>query len=209
MGKVKVMIVDDLKMARELFELYLRSSENYEVVRSLSTAARAEDYAQAEHVDLVIMDILTNDETNGLEASARIKAKCPNTKIVAVTSMVEASWMKRAREIGIDSFWYKEAAEDVILDVLDRTMAGESVYPDSPPKVQLGLIDSTDLSGREMEVLRLMTTGMSNARIADRLGVAENTVKKHIQHMLEKTGCGNRTELAIKARVSGVAVNID
>lgn len=53
-------------------------------------------------------------------------------KIVAVTSMPEASWIERAREIGIESFWYKEVEKESILDVMDRTMAGESIYPDGP-----------------------------------------------------------------------------
>lgn len=54
-----------------------------------------------------------------------------------------------------------------------------------------------------------MTTGVSNAAIAQKLGITENTVKNHIRHMMEKTGCKSRTELAIEARVSGIVVNID
>ena len=53
-----------------------------------------------------------------------------------------------------------------------------------------------------------MTKGLSNSEIADKLGISENTVKVHIQHMLDKTGCKNRTELAIEARVSGIAVSL-
>ena len=58
-------------------------------------------------------------------------------------------------------------------------------------------------------MLRVMTTGVSNAAIAQKLGITENTVKNHIRHMMEKTGCKSRTELAIEARVSGIVVNID
>ena len=123
--------------------------------------------------------------------------------------MPEVSWLKRAREIGIESFWYKEASQETILSVMDRTVAGESVYPDKPPKVGLGLASNTEFTERELEVLRIMTTGVSNAAIARELGITENTVKNHIRHMMEKTGYKSRTELAIEARVNGIVVNVD
>ena len=95
------------------------------------------------------------------------------------------------------------------MDVLERTIRGESVYPDAAPRVVMGLAGSDEFTDRELEVLRLMTTGMSNSRIAQRLGISEGTVKTFIHSMLEKTGYANRTELAIEARVRGVAVHID
>ena len=87
-------------------------------------------------------------------------------------------------------------------------MKGESVYPDSTPKVKLGLAFSNEFTERELEVLRIMITGVSNAAIARKLNISESTVKNHIHNMLEKTGCESRTELAIEARVSGIVVNI-
>lgn len=209
MEKVKVMIVDDQYIARQLFEMYVNSSDKYELVYSVESVAFADTFVLKKHIDLVLMDILMADGSNGLEAAERIKKDNPDIKIIAVTSMPEVSWIDRAQSIGIDSFWYKEASKENILDVMDRTMAGESVYPDNAPKVLLGFADSTDLTDRELEVLRIMTTGASNAMIADRLGITENTVKTHIRHMMEKTGCESRTELAIEARVSGIVLNIE
>ena len=88
-------------------------------------------------------------------------------------------------------------------------MAGESVYPDCPPQIPLGLSFNTEFTQRELDVLRWMTKGLSNGAIAKKLNISENTVKVHIRHMLNKTGYENRTELAIQARVSGVAVSVD
>ena len=174
MEKIKVMIVDDQFISRQLFELYIKSSERYEIIYSIESAA----FVLKQSVDLVLMDILMNDGSNGLYAAERIRKNSPDTKIIAVTSMPEYSWMKKAREIGIESFWYKEAAKETILEVMDRTMNGESVYPDCVPTVKIGLADSTDFTGRELEVLRVMTTGISNATIAKKLNITENTVKK-------------------------------
>ena len=209
MDKVRVMIVDDQFVSRKFFEMYIDASEKYEVVYSVESAAFADTYVLRNNLDLVIMDILMNDGSNGLSATERIKKNCPGIKIIAVTSMPEYSWMDRAKAIGIDSFWYKEDHRNTIIEVMDRTMRGESVYPCSTPEVRLGSVSSTELTERELEVLRIMTAGISNAAIAEKLGITENTVKNHIHNMLEKTGCGSRTELAIEARVSGIVVNID
>ena len=106
----------------------------------------------------------------------------------------------------MDSFWYKEADEIEIMDVMNRTMAGESIYPDAPMAVRLGNIMSTEVTGRELEVLREITSGASNAMVAQRLGITEGTVKVHVRNLLRKTGYSSRTELAIKARMLGAAV---
>lgn len=139
----------------------------------------------------------------------KIKKLKPNLKIIAVTSMPEVSWMNRAKEIGIESFWYKEVSEETILKIIERTLAGESVYPMETPTVKLGMIDSTELTPREIQVLRLLTTGVGNDEIADRLGVSLNTVKTHIKHLLEKTGFTSRTQLAIQARITGFVIEDD
>ncbi|MBQ9228143.1 MAG: response regulator transcription factor [Eubacterium sp.] len=207
MEKTKVMIVDDQSISRQLFEMYVRSSDRYELAFSVTSASVVEVYLLKNKVDLVLMDILMNDGSNGLDTAERIKKLYPDIKIIAVTSMPERSWITRAKSIGVDSFWFKETEEQTLLEVMDRTVAGESVYPTSAPAVRLGLASSADLSERELEVLRIITTGASNAEVAQQLGISENTVKKHVRTMLDKTGYRSRTELAIKARVIGLAIS--
>jgi two-component system vancomycin resistance associated response regulator VraR len=92
---------------------------------------------------------------------------------------------------------------------MERTMDGESVYPDDSPVVKIGQADSSQFTQRELQVLQVVTTGASNSVVAEKLGLSENTVKSHIRSMIEKTGCANRTELAIKARVIGIAISSD
>ena len=207
--KYKVVLVEDQYVARQLFELYLKDSEKYEIVRTLESASGIVEILRNVPVDLILMDILLDDHSNGMEGAAGIKKERPGIKIIAMTSMAEKSWLSRARETGIESFWYKESSRETILDVMDRTMNGESVYPDHPPRIQLGQSDNLEFTERELEVLRVMTRGMSNSGIAKKLGISENTVKVHIQHMLDKTGYENRTELSIEARIRGIAVNLD
>ena len=180
--KYKVVLVEDQYVARQLFELYLKDSEKYEIVRTLESASGIVEILRNVPVDLILMDILLDDHSNGMEGAAGIKKERPGIKIIAMTSMAEKSWLSRARETGIESFWYKESSRETILDVMDRTMNGESVYPDHPPRIQLGQSDNLEFTERELEVLRVMTRGMSNSGIAKKLGISENTVKVHIQH---------------------------
>ena len=120
--------------------------------------------------------------------------------------MPEASWLKRAREIGVDSFWYKEAQKEPILSVMARTMAGEHVYPEAVPETRVGRASSRDFTRRELEILRALVDGLSNEQIARRMHLSTSTVKTHLRHLLEKTGGENRTHLAVLARASGLVV---
>lgn len=209
MKKMKVIIVDDQYVSRQLFTMYLQDSPLYEMTACIESAAYAVEYLKSHTVDIVLMDILMGDSSNGLDASAEIKRLWPQQKIIALTSMAEGTWIDRAREIGIDSFWYKDTPQTTFLEVLDRTAAGEHVYPDNPPRVQLGQAVSTEFSDRELDVLRWLIKGLTSAEIAKKLHISEPTVKCHIAHMLEKTGYKNRTMLSINARVQGIVVNLE
>ena len=209
MKKTRVMVVDDQSISRRYVEMAAANSGRYEVVYSVKSAFAVNVYLANGGVDLVVMDILMNDGSNGLDAAQQILRHYPDIKIIAMTSMPDDTWMQRAREIGIQSFWYKEADEVSILDILDRTMAGEFVYPVLSPDVRLGLARREDFTKRELDVLRELTTGKSNGEIAQKLVISENTVKSHVRALLSKTGFSNRTELSIKARVAGLALNPD
>ena len=206
MDKYKVLIVDDQSVSRQLFESFVEQSDMYELVKAVSSAEMVDIYLARYKVDLIIMDVVMAEGINGLAASEYVKKRYPNVKILMVTSMPEVSYIERAREIGIESFWYKEDESGPFLAIMDRTMAGDNVYPDSTPKVALGSIMSSELSTAELTVLRELTTGAGNAEIAETLNISVNTVRTHIQHMLEKTGYSNRTELAIEARVRGIVI---
>ncbi len=202
----KIMIVEDQTMSRHLFELMVGHAGDYEVLYSLESASVAHIYCDKYPIDLVLMDVVMQDRSSGLEASERIKKSHPDIKIVIMTSMPEVSFIERAKAAGVDSFWYKEGDGEGILDVMRRTMAGESVYPDSTPTVTLGNILSTELTPTELDVLRELTRGASNAEIGEKLFISPTTVRSHISSMLSKTGFANRTELAIRARLEGLVI---
>ena len=201
-----VLIVEDQQMPRQLFEIFAQSSANYEHVASVANAALALDICKSRAIDLVLMDVMTEYNISGLDIAEQIKAEFPQTRIIIVTSMPEYSWLARARAIGVDSFWYKEGNKETILSVMDRTMAGEQVYPLDTPLTPIGYTNNHDFTERELDVLRELISGDSNAQIGERLNMTSGTVKWHIKNMLQKTGFHTRTELAAEARSLGIVI---
>ena len=204
-----VLIVDDQEMTRQLFEIFVNSSDKYNHVGSISNAELAFTFCRNKEVDLILMDVMTELGNSGLKAAEEIKTEFPNIKIIIVTSMPEYSWLECAKKIGVDSFWYKEAKQKSILSVMDRTMAGESIYPDTTPLVPIGNSNNHKFTNRELSILRELITGDSNAEIGERLGISASTVKFHVQSLMNKTGFRTRTELAAEARSLGIVIKTD
>lgn len=204
---INVLIVEDDPMARKLLEIYINDSEEYKLSQSIESAAMAELYCRRNSIDLILMDVCTAMDANGLDAAAKIKKSCPHIKIIIVTSQPEFSFIERARKAGVESFWYKSASAEEIIEVMNRTMAGDSVYPDTTPSLRLGEAMNFDFTEKELLVLREVVDGEADADIAEKLGMSLRTVKAHIQNMRDKTGFRNRTELAVRVRESGLVIN--
>jgi len=200
----QVLIVVDQPMPRQLMEIYVQSSDRFTHLLSISNASAALAVCRTKAVDLILMDVVTELGHSGLDAAEEIKKEFPGVKIIIVTSMPEYSWLERARKIGVDSFWYKDGQKDGFLDVMERTMAGERIFPDETPLVSIGNATNHEFTDRELDILKELTTGDSNAAIAERLHISAGTVKIHVQHLLDKTGFKTRTELVAEARCLGI-----
>lgn len=206
MKPYRVLVVEDQAMPRQLFELFIQSSEQFELAASIDNAAMADVYCSGGGIDLILMDVVTKNGANGLEAAQGIKKRWPQIKIIIVTSMPECSYIERAKRIGVDSFWYKEISQEPILSLMERTMVGESLYPDAPPQIPLGLAHSGEFTETELLILRELTGGYTDAEIGERLHMSRFTVRDYVKVMREKTGFRSRTELAVKARQSGLVI---
>ena len=205
--KVKVLVVDDQYVARSFFEIHVKMNRKYELVTSLSGAEQAIAYCSDHPVDLVIMDVMMKSGLDGLTCAKIIKQNNPDIRIIVTTSTAEADWIEKAKRAGIESFWFKEYADIPLTEVMDRTMAGELVYPGSPPNPEYGEAAKIDFSERELEVLRELTRNLTNDEIAQKLNISPHTVKHHIEHMLQKTGYKNRIDLAVNAKTLGLVVH--
>ena len=203
----RIMIVEDDPMASQLLEIYIKGHKEYELVCSIENASMAEVYCLSQKIDLILMDVCTAMNASGLDAAKKIKKNFPDIKIIIITSQPECSFIDRAREAGVDSFWYKSSKADEIISVIEKTFSGEKIYPDTTPTLELGDALSVDLSDRELEVLRELVSGKTDAEIAEKLFMSVRTVKSHITSLKNKTGFKNRTELAVRAREVGLVIN--
>lgn len=204
---INVLIVEDDRMASKLLEMFLQDSKIYKVAATVESASMAELFCSKGMCDLILMDVCTSMNASGLDAAEKIKVAYPEIKIIIITSQPEISFIERAKSIGVDSFWYKSPVESELLSIMDRTVAGEHVYPEMTPTLKMGCALSIEFTDRELDVLRELITGDTNKEIADRLNMSQYTVRDYIQSMLDKTGFRSRTELAVKARESGLVIN--
>ena len=171
--KIRVVVADDRPLPRGFFELTVRSCEGYELAASFSAAGAAVSWCLEHPPQLVILDIMMSQGIDGLTAAARLKSAFPDLRIILATSMAEAKWLDEARKLGIEAFWYKDS-EVPLPEVMDRVMTGEIVYPDIP-QLPIGRVSQTELSDRELDVLRELTACRTNQQIADSLCISVNT----------------------------------
>ena len=199
MAMRKILIVEDQALARNYLCACVDKCTDCQVAGTLFRADAALQRCGEGAVDLILMDICTESDSDGLVAAESIKKIYPQIKIVMVTSMLEGRFLDRAKKIGADSFWYKDSPSGDLVGVIEGTLAGKHFWPDSVPSVRLGNTLSCDLSDREIETLRLLCEGKTNAEIAEKLNVGESSVRTYINRMLEKTGYTNRNRLMIAA----------
>ena len=193
----RVLIVEDQKMAQENMEAIVQSSEDYILAGTISNAADAELVCMHKPVDLILMDVCTAYDESGIEACAIIKKKHPKIKVIIVTSMAEHTFIEKGKEANADSFWYKDASHNELIDMMERTMKGEHIFPDKTPEVRLGLSSSYELTNAEFEVLRALMQSTGDEDAAKMLGCTKANIRWHVGKILEKTGYRTRTELLI------------
>ena len=194
---IRVLIVEDQKMAQENMEAIIQSSENYTLAGIIANAADTELFCMRSGVDLILMDVCTARDESGIDACGVIKRKFPQTKVIIVTSMAEHTFIEKAKEVNADSFWYKDASRDELLTVMDRTMRGERIFPEKTPEVKLGLTTSYELTRSELDVIRALMQSTSDEDAARMLGCTKANIRWHLSKILDKTGYRTRMELLI------------
>lgn len=195
----KILLVEDSRISRETLESRLARSPDYLLLAAIENAANAEIACMNGQIDLILMDVCTAGDESGLKAAAAIKKHNPGIKIIIMTSMPEHSFLQKAKDCGCDGFWYKEYGEIDILEVCDRVMRGEAVWPQATPAISVGGASSRSLTERELAVLRALALGQKYEEIGETLGISTNTVKYHIKNLLQKTGCRSAMQLVVDA----------
>ena len=201
-----ILVEDDLYIQKHFVDRLAADGE-FHLVGVFRDAFEAEKHCDAT-VKLVLMDVQTQHKHSGLAAAERIKKAFPQIKIVVATSLVDPQVLERAKMGAADSLWYKDGDEGTLMQVVRRTMAGEHIFPDAPPSVEIGTAMSAEFTKGEMKVLRCLVRGLSYNEIAKELGIEPSTVKYHVINMLQKTNLENKLQLAIAATEAKLVVEL-
>ena len=191
-----VLVEDNLTIQKYLSDM-LAAEGRFQLEAVYRDAFEAEALCASGGIDLVLMDVQTLHNHSGLSIGERLRRGGGRTKVVAVTSLVDPEILDRARGGAADSLWYKDHGSEELLRVIDRTLAGERVFPDAPPSVELKQMFSGELTPRQMDVLRCFVRGMTYDEIAQRLYLSKSGVRKVMDRILERGGFENKYELLI------------
>ncbi len=192
-----ILVEDDLYIQKHFAER-LGADDEFNLVAAYRDAFEAEKHCDAT-VKLILMDVQTQHKHSGLAAAERIKKAFPKIKIVVATSLVDPEVLQRAKLGAADSLWYKDHGTEELLDVVKRTLAGENVFPDTSPAIEMEGTMSDNFSPRQLGILRLYIKGFTYQEIADKLGISKNGVRWNLDDMVEKGGFENREALVATA----------
>ena len=201
---IKVLIADDHALLRESMRNLIESQEDMDVVGEASNGEEAVSISARLKPDIAVMDIIMPQLT-GIEASKEIKKVSPGTAILILTAYDDIEYVLGLLEAGAAGYLLKSARGHDVIAAIRAVTAGESVlHPSIITKLlqreasaQVPSVTSSvkeTLSERELEVLKLAATGMSNKAIAHRLSVTVRTVKAHLSSVFAKMNVASRTE---------------
>lgn len=200
---IRVMVVEDQTMLRDSLIAAIGEEPDMTVVAALADASGALEMAEKTRPDLVLMDVCTEGGASGIVAGRAIKRGVEGTRVVIMTGMPEVSFVRQARDAGVDSFVYKNVGTRELLAVLRSTLDGYSTFPARRKDTFFGALELTD---EEIQILRLACEAKSRQEIADALFISEGTVKRRISDLLTKTGYDNLLKLAVQAVSNGYIV---
>ena len=192
-AEITCLIVDDHEVVREGLRLSLSRSPHIRVVGEAGDGQTAIDLAARRRPNVVIMDVRMPG-MDGLDATKELTAKTPETAVLIFTAYSERSLLARGLESGAKGYILKEAPHETLVRAIEKVAGGESfIDPALMPAFLSGKDREDMLTGREREIQQLLADGMSNADVAQRLFISQETVKSHVRHILAKLEADTRT----------------
>lgn len=206
MERVSVLLIDDHRVVRQGLRDFLESQDDIEIVGEAANGEEGVKLAQERLPDVVLMDMVLPG-IDGVEATRRIKAVCPSTRIIVLTSFADDDKVFPAIKAGAISYLLKDVQPEELARAIRAAQRNEAVlHPEVAAKLmqEFSTPRTTDdsveqLTERELDVLRQIAHGKSNKEIADALIISEKTVKTHVSNILSKLHLADRTQAAIYA----------
>ena len=199
---IKILIVEDQTMLRESLETLIKSQQDMNVAGSTNDAANALELCHKLNPDLVLMDVVTKNQSNGILYAAEIRKKLPDIKIVIMTAMPEITFADEAKKAGAQSFMDKDMGNEHLLSVIRSTMRGYSIYSLRAERPHF----ASQFTDKEIAVLRLVCQGKTRSEVAKEMDMSEVRLKTIITSILDKSGFDNIMKFAVYAVGQGFIV---
>jgi DNA-binding NarL/FixJ family response regulator len=193
MKKIKVLIADDHEIMRVGLATMLETDAAIKVVAEAADGAEAVRKTLQVHPDVVVMDLMM-PEMDGSEATTKIKAAAPGTKILLLTTFGTSDGIAHALDAGAEGALLKSAASIDILKAVKRIAEGDHVVSDEVRELIVKAPPVPELTERQRQILKSITEGLTNYAIATRLGISEDGVKRHVNAIFLKLGVESRAE---------------
>lgn len=209
---ITVLLVDDHAVVRQGVRFFLESQEEFTIVGEAESGETAVKLAAEQIPDVVLMDLVM-PEMDGVEATRQVKKISPRSQIVVLTSYHDDEYIFPALQAGAISYILKDTRMEELAEAVTRAAHNEVTLH---PRVAARIIQElhgvkrddvnpfTELTNREMEVLKLIADGLNNQSIAKQLTITEHTVKGHVSNILSKLQLADRTQAAVFAWKKGV-----
>ena len=208
---LRIVVADDHAVVREGLRSLLSAVDGYELVGTAATGAEAVRSAVMLQPDVVVMDIQMPDMT-GIEATREIQRAAPSVRVLMLTMFDDDESVFAAMRVGALGYVLKGAAPESMIRAIAVVAGGEAIFGAGVASRALRYFSTPradrtafpELTPREREVLTLIASGLTNAAIASRLGLAPNTVGNHISNIFAKLQVASRAEAIVRARSAGL-----
>ncbi|MGI2336000.1 MAG: response regulator [Dehalogenimonas sp.] len=205
---IKVLLVDDHKVVRSGLAAMLMVEEDLELVGEAGDGAEAVRLCERFKPDVVLMDLLM-PVMDGVAATKALTERCPDTRIIILTSFKEKEQVDGALKAGALSYLLKTVTAEELVSAIRCAMDGQPKLSSEATRMLIQemrnpTVQDYELTAREKEILALMVDGLPNSAIAESLGVSASTAKFHVSNILSKLGVTSRTEavsLALKQKL--------
>ncbi len=211
-NRVSILIVDDHEVVRNGIRSYLETVTQFQVVGEAASGEEALKLVSEHIPDIVLLDLIMPG-MDGVETTRRIKTISPRTQVVVLTSYHEDVHIFPALKAGAISYILKDMKMENLVEALHRAAQKEvTLHPLVAARVLQNIRSDnsdeqplfTELTERELDVLRLIANGMTNSQIAEKLVISEYTVKGHVSNILSKLHLADRTQVAVYAWQRGL-----
>ena len=200
--KIRVLLVDDHMIVRMGLSFAIGNQPDMEVVAQAVDGVEACELYRAHRPDVVVLD-LRMPKRNGVETIAALRREFGAVRVLALSSFTNGNEVATALAAGASGFLGKETEFDVLMDAIRRVAAGEQVVHDDAARRMASRLAS-QLTTREVEVLRLLGCGLKNKEISSALNLVESTVKVHLTSIFTKLGVADRTQAVLAGVKRGI-----